>query len=417
MKHLFFPIVLICSVTATHAQSYTLADLENQFLKNNTQLLATRFNLEKAQAEIIQEKLWSNPELTISEINLWKTNNVEELPNLIGSYGKNQQLSVELEQLIQTAGKRKKNVRLKQLEKQSAAFDYEELLRELRTELRQTYYAVNRLQQEQQQLEEVLLLFQQMNEQYQHQAQLQNIPVADFYRIQSELIGLQKEQLEGENELMEAVHKLRILTHNSNLELKDLSFPTFIQNYSQKLPPNLFEIAKIKHIDLKRQENERAIMQQQLTIEKAKKTPDVTAKVTYDRGGSIMRDFVGFGINFDLPIFNTNKGNIKAAKIAVQQQMTNEQMLEEKIEQTILQLQNQLIRIEQTFQNWPNSQLSNQQQMMQNYKKHLQNKQVTLLEFIDFTKAYREAYRAHLTLQQTYLNTVEELQHIVGQDF
>jgi cobalt-zinc-cadmium efflux system outer membrane protein len=55
--------------------------------------------------------------------------------------------------------------------------------------------------------------------------------------------------------------------------------------------------------------------------------------------------------------------------------------------------------------------------MLENFKKHLQNKQVTLLEFIDFTQAYREANQAYLELQQTYQNTFEELQYIVGQDF
>ena len=417
MKHLLFPFALICASPVIKAQTITLTDLENQFIQNNSQLLASKFNIDKAEAEIIQEKLWPNPTLSISEVNLWKTYNIEQQPNLFGNYGRNQQISVELEQLIETAGKRKKRVALKQLEQQSAAFDYEELLRELRKDLRLTFYDVQRIAQDEKHLNEIVELYTQMNAQYQRQSELRNIPTADFYRIQTELIGLQKEQIELENERFEALNKLRILTHNPNLEIAEITFDPTTINQSQKLPINLLEIAQKQHIGLKRQENEQAKTQQQLMIEKAQKTPDLTLQMNYDRGGNIMRDFVGVGVSFDVPIFNTNKGNIKAAEIALQQQQANRQTLENNVAQSIQQLQNQLLRMEQSLQNWPVAQLQNQKLMLDNYKKHLQNKQVTLLEFIDFTQAYREANQAYYQLQQTYQNTFEELQYITGKDF
>ena len=417
MKHILIPLAIICSALRIQAQTYSLADLENQYFQNNSQLLTAKFNIDKTQALLIQEKLWSNPTLSISEVNLWKTYNIEEQPYLFGNYGKNQQISVELEQLIETAGKRKKRIAIKQLEKNSALFEYEELLRELRKELRITFHDLYRIQQEEQQLNEIVELYIQMNAQYQRQSELKNISTADFYRIQTELIGLQKQQIELENEQFEALNKLRILTHHSDLEIKYISFHHTEAYQAQKLPINLMEIALKQNIELKYQENEQAIAQQQLILEKAQKKPDLTVQMNYDRGGNIMRDFVGVGVSFGLPIFNTNKGNIKAAEIAIYQQESNKKTLENNITQTIQQLQNQLVRMEKSLQNWPVAQLENQRQMLNNYKKHLQNKQVTLLEFIDFTQAYREANQAYYQMQQTYQNTFEELQYIVGQDF
>lgn len=417
MKHLLFSVAIVCTVVEIQAQTITLADLETQFIQNNTQLLASKYNIDKAQAEIIQEKLLPNPTLSISEVNLWKTYNVETQPYLFGKYGQNQQIAVELEQLIETAGKRKKRVALKQLEQQSATFDYEETLRELRKDLRLAFHQLNRIKQEEQQLKEIVDLYSQMSEQYHRQAQLRNIATADFYRVQTELIALQKEQIELENERFEALNTLRTLTHNPVLEIEHISFPNNQLHLSKKLPLNLIEIAQQQNIGLKRQENEQAKAQQLLAIEKAQKTPDVRFQINYDRGGNIMNDFVGVGVSFDLPIFNRNKGNIKAAEIGIQQQQLNKQSLENNLTQSIHQLQNQLVRMEKMIENWPNAQLENQKQMLENYKKHLQNKQVTLLEFIDFTQAYREANQAYLLLQQTYQNTFEELQYIVGQDF
>lgn len=417
MKHLLFSVAIVCAASEIQAQTITLADLETQFIQNNTQLLASKYNIDKAQAEIIQEKLWPNPTLSISEVNLWKTYNVETQPYLFGKYGQNQQIAVELEQLIETAGKRKKRVALKQLEQQSVAFDYEETLRELRKDLRLTFHQLNRIQQEEKQVKEIFGLYTQMSEQYQRQAQLKNIATADFYRVQTELIALQKEQIELENERFEALNTLRILTHNPALEIEQISFPHNPIQLSKKLPFNLLEIAQQQNIGLKRQENEQAKAQQELALEKAQKTPDLMFQVNYDRGGNIMNDFVGVGVSFDLPIFNRNKGNIKAAEIGMLQQQSNKQTLENNLTQSIQQLQNQLSRMEKMIENWPNAQLENQKQMLENYKKHLKNKQVTLLEFIDFTQAYREANQAYLELQQTYQNTFEELQYIVGQDF
>lgn len=417
MKHLLFSVAIVCAASEIQAQTITLTDLENQFIQNNTQLLASKFTIDKVQAEIIQEKLWPNPTLSISEVNLWKTYTVETQPYLFGKYGQNQQIAVELEQLIETAGKRKKRVALKQLEQQSAAFDYEEILRELRKDLRLAFHQLNRIQQEETQLKDMVALYSQMREQYQRQAQLKNIATADLYRVQTELMGLQKEQIELVIERFEALNKLRILTHNPNLEVSQLQFQEIQSTQSQKLPINLLEIAQKQNVGLKRQENEEAKAQQVLALEKAQKTPDLRVQMNYDRGGNIMRDFMGVGISFDLPVFNTNKGNIKAAEIGIQQQQFNKQTLENNLTQSIHQLQNQLIRMEQMLENWPNAQRENQKQMVEIYKKHLQNKQVTLLEFIDFTQAYREANQAYLQLQQTYQNTFEELQYIVGQDF
>ena len=417
MKHLLFPIALICAAPTIQAQTVTLTDLESQFIQNNSKLLASKFNIDKAQAEIIQEKLWPNPTLSISEVNLWKTYNIEMQPYLFGKYGQNQQISVDLEHMIETAGKRKKRVALKQLDQKSATFEYEELVRELRKELRLTFYDLQRIQQEVKQLNEIVYLYTQMNAQYKRQSELKNVSTADFYRIQTELIGLQKQQVEIENEQFEALSKLRILTHNHSIDVTQITFETSANIKSQILPINLVEIAKQQNIGLKRQLNEKAKAQQLLVLEKAEKKPDLTLQMSYDRGGNIMSDFIGLGVSFNLPVFNRNKGNIKAAEIGIIQEQSNQLTMENNLIQSIHQLRNQLIRIEKSLQNWPVDHLENQKQMLDNYKKHFQNNQVTLLEFIDFTQAFREANQAYFQLQQTYQNTFEELQHIVGKDF
>ncbi|MFV0232409.1 TolC family protein [Empedobacter falsenii] len=415
MKKIYYTAIPIVLAIQTQAQNITLDNLEAAFLQKNYALIANKFNVERIDAEIIQEKLWQNPTLSISEVNLWKTYNVEEQPYLFGKYGKNQQISVELEQLIETAGKRKKRVAIKELEKSSALFEYEELLRELKKELRQTYFSLARIQSEKKELQNSVDLFKQMMMQYQRQADLKNVPKADFYRLQTELIGLQKDQIELENQEIEYINKLRLLTQNSELNVNEIDFSRF-NSHSKSIPFNAKQLAKEQNIALKKQENEINLAEKQLILEKAQRTPDLAFQVNYDRGGNIMRDFVGVGVSIDLPIFNTNKGNIKASEIVLNQQQITKNALHSELDISIDRLQNQISQLDKALIQW--KKLNNQEQltMIDNYKKHLQNKQITLLEFIDFTQAYRESQQAYFDLLENYQNTFEELNYIVGQD-
>lgn len=415
MNKIYYTAIPIVLAIQTQAQNITLDNLEAAFLQKNYALIANKFNVDRIDAEIIQEKLWQNPTLSISEVNLWKTYNVEEQPYLFGKYGKNQQISVELEQLIETAGKRKKRVAIKELEKNSALFEYEELLRELKKELRQTYFSLARIQSEKKELQNSVDLFEQMMTQYQRQADLKNVPKADFYRLQTELIGLQKDQIELENQEIEYINKLRLLTQNSDLNVNEIDFSRF-NSHSKSIPFNAKQLAKEQNIALKKQENEINLAEKQLILEKAQRTPDLAFQVIYDRGGNIMRDFVGVGVSIDLPIFNTNKGNIKASEIVLNQQQITKNALNSELDISIDRLQNQISQLDKALIQW--KKLNNQEQltMIDNYKKHLQNKQITLLEFIDFTQAYRESQKAYLDLLENYQNTFEELNYIVGQD-
>lgn len=415
MKKIYYTAIPIVLAIQTQAQNITLDNLEAAFLQKNYALIANKFNVDRIDAEIIQEKLWQNPTLSISEVNLWKTYNVEEQPYLFGKYGKNQQISVELEQLIETAGKRKKRVAIKELEKNSALFEYEELLRELKKELRQTYFSLARIQSEKKELQNSVDLFEQMMTQYQRQADLKNVPKADFYRLQTELIGLQKDQIELENQEIEYINKLRLLTQNSDLNVNEIDFSRF-NSHSKSIPFNAKQLAKEQNIALKKQENEINLAEKQLILEKAQRTPDLAFQVIYDRGGGIMRDFVAVGVSIDLPIFNTNKGNIKASEIVLNQQQITKNALHSELDISIDRIQNQINQLDKALIQW--KKLNNQEQltMIDNYKKHLHNKQITLLEFIDFTQAYRESQKAYLDLLENYQNTFEELNYIVGQD-
>jgi len=410
-------LLLWCACGPLKAQIYSLKDLEVHFLENNTALIANKYNISKADAEIVQEKLWPNPNLAITDINLWKNDTADEQPYLFGKFGRYQQISFELQQLIETAGKRKKRISMKELSKQSALYDYEELMRALKKELRLSYYALERIHREELQLITMIDLFERLNAQYERQSALLNVRKADYFRIQTELLGLQKEQVELENAKHDALTNLRVLTNLYHLDSEQVYFSTSSLLLTSLLPNDLVELATTLNIDLLRQENEVNRSKGQLALEIAERTPNVTFQLNYDRADNIMKNFLGIGASMDIPVFNRNKGNIKAAGYEMEVQKHTQRALQSQLEQEIQKLLNQIHRIEASLVNWPNKQMEEQVLMIERYKKYLQNREVTLMEFIDFTQSYREAIQAYLQLQETYHQVFEELQYNVGKDF
>ena len=56
-----------------------------------------------------------------------------------------------------------------------------------------------------------------------------------------------------------------------------------------------------------------------LQLQKATAVPDVSLSLNYDKYGSYGTNYLGGGIEFNLPFFNRNQGGIKQARIAIDQ--------------------------------------------------------------------------------------------------
>lgn len=416
VKKFYLVFILSSLAVILQAQTYSLKDLEAQFLKNNLQLIANKFHIDKAEALIVQEKLWSNPNLTVDNLNLWANSSFETMPNMIGNFGSKQQINMGLEQLIETAGKRKKRVAIKTLEKTSAQLEFEEILRQLKLDLRTNFYSLQRIQLEEQQLHSILELFSKLNEQYKVQAEKQHVSQVSYLRVHTELIGIQKELLDLKSQKNEILQQLKTLTQLPDLNAGQLSFDQFQVEEKTFLSNDLKDQAKSQNIYLRSMANEIHLSEGQLSLEKAQRTPNLNLLMNYERGGNVMSNFIGIGVNIDLPIFNRNKGNIQAAKIQVEQGQAQLNAGQLEIGNEIDKLLNKLALYRENLTNWKDNNTEAQQQVLENYIKYLKDQQVTLIEFIDFSQAFREAQQAYLELQESYLITFEQLQYVVGQE-
>lgn len=122
MKRILLTLLVIVShkgVAQTAALNDTIVlsrtQAEALFLEKNISIISEKLNIDIADAQVIQAKLWPNPTLTIGELNLWHNATAQEVPPLWGNFGKTTQVTAELGQLVQTAGKRKKLIAMEKV--------------------------------------------------------------------------------------------------------------------------------------------------------------------------------------------------------------------------------------------------------------------------------------------------------------
>ncbi len=398
-------------------QKLTLNDLEEQFLEKNYQLLATKYDIDIADAAIIQAKLWKNPTLTLGQVNLWKNNTATEQAPLFHNFGRYQQFTFDLGQVIETAGKRKKRVVLANTQKNTALIEFESLVLDLKLKLRNSYYELYQIQQIKSQLTTLTDYYSDLATAFERQVANQNLSKADFYRIKTALLDVQQQAIEWNNRELEAIQTIKILTQLPNLSISQLVFPTSINTVlSQEIPSTIMSLVKDSSIAKQYALQQVTYSEQYLKLEKANAKPDVSVLMNYDRSAGYMRDFVGFGVGIDLPIFNRNQGNIKLATAQLDQQKLKVNSVDLELETTITKLVEQLKAYEKLLQQYPSTSLEEFKTMMDNYVKHLKSQQVSLFEFIDFSDAYLQSQSRYYEIEKNYLETFEQIQNLIGKD-
>ena len=396
---------------------YTPAQIEALFLEQNLQLIAENMNIDLADADIVQAKLWDNPELSIGSVNFWSSPKQREEIGM-GTFPKNTQFSIELSQLIQTANKRKKLVNREKTAKEIAIQEFEDVLRGLKIELRKLILETEYLQS----YKEVLLGQQNSLEQlisaYKKQTEQRNIAKTELLRLQSGLLELESEMNEIQIALNEQQKNLKSL----------LSLPSFYiieiaENSSDIINPNnislisLLEKAAETRPDIKRQQLQTQFYEKSLLYEKSQRVPDITLSANYDRYGGVWKDFVGLGVSFSLPFLNRNQGNIKAAKISIEQSRSLDQH-----QQNIAQHE-----VAEAFDNYThaynfyrkiigNELLTELDEILDVYTKNLLNKNISMLEYIDFMEAYKSNKQTVISSRRNMYSSFEELQYMVGSE-
>lgn len=394
--------------------SLTLSQAEQQFLQQNLTLLAGHFNIESNRALVTQAKVFDNPVITVDQ-NVYANKKFFTHGKTINDQP-NGQFFIQVQQLLRTAGKRSKQINLATTTAQLSELQLQDVLRNLKYQLRTSYFTIAQLYAVQQIYKQELIEMDRMLTGMEAQLKTGNIAQKDYLRVQALVISLQQDITENNRSISNAQAELKtIIQVAGNTFLKPSDSLAFT-NFTTPSLDDLVASAKTNNAGYLIQQKQILYQQQNLIYQKALKTPDITVGPEYDAASNYTPNYFGLSLSLPLPLFNKNQGNIKAAEFAIKQQQTALQQLETELTNNVINAYTKLLLTRQQNNSTQLDFYKNYQQMFSNMLMSYRQRQISLLEFIDFFDAFKEA---NVRLRQQQLNlqlAKEEVNFQVGAD-
>ena len=336
----------------------------------------------------------------------------EGVPPIGGQFGGSGQFGAELGQLIETAGKRRKEVAVELVEIDKAVAGFRELLRGLKFELRNRMTGLQALEQRKANEEARLLSVKRLSRAYQNQAQQGHVPRNEVARLKALELEISKEL----REIAEASLQLKQLLNTDPATVLVITDPleSGVDNYRLLSPARLLDEAD--RPDLKRVQLEEVYYQKRVDLERARSKPDVTLRAQYDRNGNTMLNFFGIGATVDLPLFNRNQGNIQHARI-------NAQKAGVLVQQQALNVNTEIMQAYQGFRNALNFYDSIEENydrslddLLNVYTQNFMNRNISMLEYLDFSDTYRNSKQILIDAKKEVRQQLEQLQYALGSE-
>jgi len=402
------------SVITVNAQQDTLhlslPEAERIFTQKNLSLLAQRYNIDIAKAQIIQAKLYNNPNFQFTG-NIYNPKEKKgfDLSNRTGEY------IVGAQQLILLAGKRNRQIGLAETGAVLQENRFFDLLRTLRFSLRSDFYQLYFLQSSFNAYSTQIAYLEKLNDAYQDLLGKGVVTLKDALRIKSLLYTLKAEQTSLQNQGNNLNAELQLLIQNNSVYIIPVADTSSIITDIRQYPlQSLLDSAYANRFDLKLAQQNVIYSQQNYALQKALATPDLLAGAAFDKRGSFVENASFFNLAMDLPLFNRNQGNIKAAKIGIDQSKTLLQQQQATVENDVQSAYVKALNTDKMLRSFDPAFKDQLQRLLLGVTENFQKKNISLLEFTDFYESYKENILQFNQLQNERMQAIEALQFAIG---
>lgn len=394
------------------AGTLTLKEAEQRFLERNLSLIAERYNIDMAQAQVLQAKLFENPVISLEQ------NVYNRLNGKYFDFGKEGEAVVEIEQVIHLAGQRNKQVRLEKINKEIAEYQFEEVMRTLRQELNEKFVEVYFLSKSIAIYEKEVNSLQVLLGGMKVQQEKGNISLMEISRLESMLFSLKKEKNERESDLLTTRGELNLLLNLPEDTQVQLSLD---EEVLQQLDLSQLSFADLKAIINERPDQKIArstvnASRANLKLQKSMAFPEFSVKGNYDRVGNFINDYFAIGVSLSVPIFNRNQGNIKAARFSIQQAGVQQEYAANRADMELFTAYTSLEKATQLYQSTNTDLERNFEKLITGVNENFIRKNISLLEFIDYYDSYKETCIQLYEIKKNVFLAMENLNTVVGQN-
>lgn len=396
---------------STDSIAVSLHDAERLFLEHNFKLLASKYQINEADAAIVQARLWDNPSLNIEQ----------------GAYNKETskwfdvtssgQTAISVQQLIDLGGKRSDRVHIETINAEIAHDHFYDLIRTLRYTLRRSFFELYFIRQSIAVYDRELAALGNLLDAYTQQYQQGNLSFKELARLQALKFGLASEQLELRSNATEKQNTLLLLMGDvSGRNIAPVpdagafeKFDPASLSYRQVLDSGIANRSDLR-IAAKQIESEEA----NLSLQHAMRIPNVTVGLNYDRNGSYIPNYNSVSLSFDVPLWNLNQGNIAIAENKIEETKALKRDAELSVTTDVAKAYAQLVETDKLYRTSRAQFDAKYETLLDGITTGYQNHTISLLEFIDYYETYKTSKTAFNHLQLNRLIAMEDLNLATG---
>ncbi len=407
-----FGLLLLIQLPAM-SQTDTLAPLVITFeeaqqlvIENNLQLVASKYDIKIAEAQLKQARLWRNP------LFAWNADLYSIELNQFLNY-RNQKL-IQLEQVISISGKHRNEVRLANMNIGLTKLQVNDIMRGLIYECAIQYTNLNTLQEQEKLFAISIGRMEEVLKYAEDQFKKGNMAGNEVTRLKTELLDLKTQQQSNKVEIAAISSALRIL----------MAIQEFvpIQTVPRERPltetivlEKVITLAKELRPDYQLRKKNIEYEEQNLKLQKSNAIPDFNfGYQPHDKGSNYVRPYSGIVFEMSIPLFDRNQGGIQEAKVRIKQAESNLKVIDQQIEQEVASSYQMFLLQKEGLNRYDEALLTELERFnsksVDSYNKRL----ITILEFIDQQRIYLQTKSQQIDLFNNFMQSVNDLNFKVG---
>lgn len=390
----------------------TVNQAERLLLERNPQLRLAQLEVEAAEAILLQEKKWDNPEVSL----LYNVYNP-----ITGKYfdaSSEGETDIEIEQSIPIGGQRKERIRKQEATVNAATSQQEWTNYQTRMDLHRLMAEVYYLQEKAAVFDTEIHSVERILTAYRRQAEQGNLSHMDVARMEALKLRLVGEQNGFLGQLFERKNDLRLmLCLDETIFVVKFSYPLSDDHpsgshFPSQLPLSDFSVSS--RPDLMALQSLTQAAEHDLKLQKANALPRLSMKAEYDKNGNICHNFFGIGATLTLPLLDRNQGNIKQSKVECERIQIEAEIAQRQADAEIRLRYGNLMRQQSILEEAQGMSLADWSP--ETAEKQLLNRNISMLEFIDLYDAWRETQLLIIDARNDLMQAIIDLNEASGKE-
>lgn len=393
----------------------TLAAAEASFRERNLLLLAAKFQIDAKKALVMQAGLYANPSVFL-ETNIYNPRTTQFLdPTENGSQ------IIQVQQLFLLGGKIDKRIRVAEIDKALTENEFYNVLRALKTELRNTFFSLHFMRESIVYYDQTIEALMKTVKGAEVALSRRAITKAEYLRLKALSYFLRNERTNILVDLRLKEVNLRVLMNRPDLADVEI-IPEVNETALEATAIGSLTVERLlKEAEEHRPDIKAAMLQLKyetanLDLQEANAIPDLAFGPVFNRANTYIPNYWGLTAQVSVPLFDSNQGNIEAAKKAIitrKQQLLNERMkLEGELSASLIKAKEK----DKIYQEFKKGHVQDFRDLMNVMVLSYQKRYISVIEFADFFETYRNSIVQLIDLKTQRTAALENINYAIGKD-